>query len=87
MGMHKTLNIHIFVMECATDIIPVSFYSLRIWLSFDTKHSMFIYYKNSYKVKHGGFESQMTSRGNKRLNLRWLLSENDIYSTYIQTMY
>ena len=55
MGMHKTLKIHIFVMECGTDIIPVSFYSLSSQLSFDTKQFMFIYYKNSHKVKRCGF--------------------------------
>ena len=54
MVMHKTLKIHNFVMECGTDIIPGSFYSLRSQLSFDTKHHMFIYYKNSHKVKRCG---------------------------------
>ena len=50
MGMHKTLKIHIFVMECGTD--TVSFYSLSSQLSFDTKQFM---YKNSHNVKHCGF--------------------------------
>ena len=55
MGMHKTLKIHIFVMECDIDITTVSFYSLRSQLSFDTKHFMVIYYKNSHMVKCCGF--------------------------------
>ena len=55
MGMHKTLKIHIFAMEHGTDIIPVSVYSLKSQLSFDTKHFMFIFYKNSPKVKYCGF--------------------------------
>ena len=55
MGMHKTSKTHIFVMECDIGIIPVSFYSLRSQLSFDTKHFVFIYYKNRHMVKRCGF--------------------------------
>ena len=42
-------------MECVTDIIPVSFCSLKCQLSSDTKHFMFIHYKNDGNLQSHGF--------------------------------
>ena len=51
----KNLNTHIFGMECVTDLIPVSFCSLKCQLSSDTKHSMFIPCKNDGNLQSRGF--------------------------------
>ena len=40
---HAFNLLHIFVMEHGTDPIPVSLYSLRSQLSFDTKHFILLF--------------------------------------------
>ena len=51
----KNLNTHIFGMECVTDLIPVSFCSLKCQLPSDTKYFNFIPCKNDGNLQSCGF--------------------------------